>query len=165
MSSPSDWYNALPPISRTYGTLCMGTTVAVMLGMARTPPAPPCAFARPPLRPPGCARPAKQNRFLASEVASAAPRLAGGPARHLPGLVPRGPPLPGACAFRGALARSPFRQRPSRRCRAAAARGHPCRLARDRALAPPQVWRMLTNFLFLGKFGFGFVITLMYMCV
>ncbi|KAK1418574.1 hypothetical protein QVD17_27719 [Tagetes erecta] len=31
MSSPAEWYNSLPPISKVYGTLCLLTTAAVSL--------------------------------------------------------------------------------------------------------------------------------------
>jgi hypothetical protein len=33
------------------------------------------------------------------------------------------------------------------------------------ACAAPQVWRLLTNFLFVGKFSMNFVMSLMWMCV
>ncbi|KAL1825433.1 hypothetical protein DCAR_0313606 [Daucus carota subsp. sativus] len=33
MSSPGEWYNSLPPISKAYGTLCLATTIAVQIGV------------------------------------------------------------------------------------------------------------------------------------
>ncbi|XP_074280899.1 derlin-1 [Silene latifolia] len=33
MSSPAEWYNSLPPISKGYGTLCLAFTTAFQLGL------------------------------------------------------------------------------------------------------------------------------------
>ncbi|KAK9697568.1 hypothetical protein RND81_08G045900 [Saponaria officinalis] len=33
MSSPAEWYNSLPPISKGYGTLCLAFTAAFQLGL------------------------------------------------------------------------------------------------------------------------------------
>ncbi|KAL9224092.1 hypothetical protein vseg_000161 [Gypsophila vaccaria] len=35
MSSPAEWYNSLPPISKGYGTLCLAFTTAVQLGLLK----------------------------------------------------------------------------------------------------------------------------------
>ncbi|GAQ79084.1 hypothetical protein KFL_000240150 [Klebsormidium nitens] len=33
MATPGEWYHSLPPVSRTFGTLCFGATVANALGL------------------------------------------------------------------------------------------------------------------------------------
>lgn len=36
MSSPADYYNGLPPITRAFATACFATTVGVQFGLVRS---------------------------------------------------------------------------------------------------------------------------------
>lgn len=35
MTSPADYYNGLPPITRAFATVCFATTVGTQLGLVR----------------------------------------------------------------------------------------------------------------------------------
>ena len=140
--SPADWYKSLPPVTRAHETICVATTLAFALGLV--------------------------NPYSLMVTWD-----------HLKHFQVSRPPLPPAppsvlaptyherlglhCQCTAEVACTALRQRVADAKFMASARSQAC-LVIMRPFLWAQLWRLVTNYFFVGKFSFNFVILMFWMC-